>query len=64
MNTIQTEIDKCDKLANSYYNLDASGKRRAAGDWMEQVKKTAKMINNEFKKPIMNEKGGKFSQSF
>ena len=64
MNTIQTEIDKCDKLANSYYNLDASGKRRAAGDWLEQVRKTAKMINNRFKKPIMNEKGGKFSQSF
>ena len=64
MNTIQIEIDKCDKLANSYYNLDASNKKRAAGDWLEQVRKTAKMINTEFKKPIMNEKGGKFSQSF
>ena len=57
-------MHKCDEMANSYYNLDASGKRRAAGDWLEQVRKTAKMINNRFKKPIMNEKGGKFSQSF
>ena len=57
-------MHKCDKMANSYYNLDASGKRRAAGDWLEQVRKTAKMINNRFKKPIMDEKGEKFSQSF
>ena len=57
-------MHKCDKMANSYYNLDASSKRRAAGDWLEQVRKTAKMINTEFKKPIMNEKAGKFSQSF
>ena len=57
-------MNKCDEMANGYYNLDASGKRRAAGDWLEQVRKTAKMINNEFKKPIMNEKGGKTSQSF
>ena len=47
-------MHKCDEMANSYYNLDASGKRRAAGDWLEQVRKTAKMINTEFKKPIMN----------
>jgi hypothetical protein len=64
MNSIRIEMHKCDEIANSYYNLDASGKRRAAGDWLEQVRKTAKMINNEFKKPIMNEKGGKTSQSF
>ena len=57
-------MHKCDEMANSYYNLDASGKRRAAGDWLEQVRKTAKMINNRFKKPIMNEKREKFSQSF
>jgi predicted LPLAT superfamily acyltransferase len=57
-------MHKCDEMANSYYNLDASGKRRAARDWLEQVKKTAKMINNRFKKPIMDEKGEKFSQSF
>ena len=57
-------MHKCDEMANSYYNLDASGKRRAAGDWLEQVRKTAKMINNRFKKPIMDEKGEKFSQSF
>ena len=57
-------MHKCDEMANSYYNLDASDKRRAAGDWLEQVRKTAKIINIEFKKPIMNEKRGKFSQSF
>ena len=57
-------MHKCDEMANSYYNLEASGKKRAAGDWLEQVRKTAKMINTEFKKPIMNEKGEKFSQSF
>jgi len=64
MNSIRIEMHKCDEIANSYYNLDASGKKRAAGDWLEQVRKTAKMINTEFKKPIMNEKGEKFSQSF
>ena len=58
MNTIRIEIDKCDKLANSYYNLDESGKRRAAGDWLEQVRKTAKMINNRSNKPIMNVQNG------
>ena len=64
MNTIRNEMAKCDLLASCYYNVEASGKERAAGDWLEQVKKTAKMINTEFKKPIMNEKGEKFSQSF
>ena len=58
MNTIRIEIDKCDKLANNYYNLDASGKKRAAGDWLEQVRKTAKMINNRSNKPIMNVHNG------
>ena len=57
-------MHKCDEMANSYYNLDASAKKRAAGDWLEQVRKTAKMINNGSIKPIMNEKGGKTSQSF
>ena len=57
-------MHKCDLLASRYYRLDSGSRERAAGDWLEQVKKTAKMINNEFKKPIMNEKGGKFSQSF
>jgi len=64
MSSIKIEMHKCDEMANSYYNLDASAKKRAAGDWLEQVRKTAKMINTEFKKPIMNKKGGKFSQSF
>ena len=64
MNTIRNEMAKCDLLASRYYNVEASGKERAAGDWLEQVKKTAKMINNGSIKPIMDEKGGKFSQSF
>jgi len=64
MSSIRIEMHKCDEMANSYYNLDASAKKRAAGNWLKQVRKTAKMINNEFKKPIMNEKGGKTSQSF
>ena len=64
MNTIRNEMAKCDLLASRYYNVEASGKERAAGDWLEQVRKTAKIINNGSVKPIMNEKGGKFSQSF
>ena len=57
-------MHKCDEMANSYYKLDSGSRERAARDWLKQVKKTAKMINSEFKKPIMNEKGGKTSQSF
>ena len=55
---------ECDRLASRYYRLDSGSRERAAGNWLEQVRKTAKMINNRLKKPIMNEKGGKFSQSF
>jgi len=58
MNTIQTEIDKCDKLASRYYRLDSGSRERAAGDWLEQVKKTAKIINNRSNKPIMNVQNG------
>ena len=64
MSSIRIEMHKCDEMANSYYRLDSGSRERAARDWLEQVKKTAKMINTEFKKPIMNKKGGKFSQSF
>jgi len=64
MNSIKIEMNKCDILASRYYRLDSGSRERAARDWLEQVKKTAKMINTEFKKPIMNEKGGKFSQNF
>jgi len=55
---------ECDNLASRYYRLDSGSRERAARDWLEQVRKTAKMINNRLKKPIMNEKGGKFSQNF
>ena len=64
MSTIQNEMAKCDLLASRYYNVEASGKERAAGDWLEQVRKTAKMINNESIKPIMDENRSKLSQSF
>jgi hypothetical protein len=64
MKTIEQLIRECDNLASRYYRLDSGSRERAARDWLEQVRKTAKMINNRFKKPIMNEKEGKFSQSF
>jgi len=55
---------ECDNLAARYYRLDSGSRERAARDWLKQVKKTAKMINSRFKKPIMNKKEGKFSQNF
>jgi hypothetical protein len=64
MNNIKQLMDELDHQAARYYNLAVSDRERAARDWLEQVRKTAKMINNRFKKPIMNEKGEKFSQSF
>jgi len=64
MKTIEQLTRECDNLASRYYRLDSGSRERAARDWLKQVKKTAKMINNRFKKPIMNEKEGKFSQSF
>jgi hypothetical protein len=64
MKTIEQLIRECDNLASRYYRLDSGSRERAARDWLEQVRKTAKMINNRFKKPIMDEKEGKFSQSF
>ena len=64
MADIKQLMRECDDLASRYYRLDSGSRERAARDWLEQVKKTAKMINTEFKKPIMNEKGGKFSQNF
>ena len=57
-------MNKCDILASRYYRLDSDSRERAARDWLKQIKKTAKIINTEFKKPIMNKKRGKFSQSF
>ena len=61
---IEQLLRECDRLASRYYRLDSGSRGRAARDWLEQVRKTAKMINNRFKKPIMDEKEGKFSQSF
>ena len=61
---IEQLIRECDALASRYYRLDSCSKERAARDWLKQVKKTAKMINNRFKKPIINEKREKFSQNF
>jgi hypothetical protein len=61
---IEQLLRECDNLASRYYRLDSGSRERAARDWIEQVKKTAKIINNRFKKPIMNKKEGKFSQSF
>jgi len=61
---IEQLLRECDNLASRYYRLDSGSREQAARDWMEQVRKTAKIINNRFKKPIMNEKEGKFSQSF
>ena len=61
---IEQLIRECDALASRYYRLDSGSRDRAAGDWLEQVRKTAKMINNGSVEPIMDEKGGKFSQSF
>ena len=63
MNTIRNEMAKCDLLASRYYNVEASGKERAAGDWLEQVKKTAKMINNGLNKPRMNAQNGFFDST-
>ena len=64
MADIKQLMRECDDLASRYYRLDSGSRERAARDWLEQVRKTAKMINNRFKKPIMDEKRGKFSQSF
>ena len=63
MNTIRNEMAKCDLLASRYYNVEASGKERAAGDWLEQVRKTAKMINNGLNKPRMNVQNGFFDST-
>jgi len=53
---IEQLLRECDLLASRYYRLDSGSRERAARDWLKQVRKTAKMINNRFKKPIMNKK--------
>ena len=58
MKTIEQLTRECDLLASRYYRLDSGSRERAAGDWLEQVKKTAKMINNRSNKPIMNVQNG------
>ena len=44
MNSIKIEISKCDMLASRFYEVGARDKQRAAGDWLDQVKKAAKVI--------------------
>ena len=64
MNNIEQLIRECDALAARYYSLDAGSRQQAARDWRLKCEEVAKMINNGSIKPIMDEKGGKFSQSF
>jgi len=56
MNTIEQLIRECDNLASRYYRLDSGSRERAARDWLEQVKKTAKLVQARYKKPRMNTK--------
>jgi hypothetical protein len=65
MSTIKIEMHKCDELASRFYNVGAGDKQRAAGDWLDQVKKVANMIktgqiNSECNKntTLKNKKGG------
>ena len=55
---IEQLLRECDNLAARYYRLDSGSRERAARDWLEQVKKTAKMINNKSNKPKMNVHNG------
>ena len=56
MEDIKQLIRECDILAARYYNLAASDRERAARDWLEQVRKTAKLVQARYKKPKMNTK--------
>jgi hypothetical protein len=56
MNTIEQLIREADNLAARYYNLAASDRERAAGDWLEKVKQAAKLVQVKSKKPNMNKK--------
>ena len=53
---IEQLIRECDALAARYYRLDSGSRERAAGDWLKQVKKTAKLVQAKYKKPKMNTK--------
>jgi hypothetical protein len=55
---IKKLISECDELANSYYNTDSRDKERVARSWQLKVAEIAKLIKNEFKKPILNKKEG------
>ena len=55
---IEQLIRECDALASRYYRLDSGSRERAARDWLKQVKKTAKIINNRSNKPKMNVHNG------
>jgi hypothetical protein len=58
MSTIKIKklMSECDELANSYYNTDSRDKERVARSWQLKVAEIAKLIKNEFKKPILNKK--------
>ena len=49
-------MSECDELANRYYNTDFRDKERVARSWQLKVAEIAKLIKNEFKKPILNKK--------
>jgi hypothetical protein len=55
---IKKLMSECDELANSYYNTDSRDKERVARSWQLKVAEIAKLIKNEFKKPILNKKEG------
>ena len=56
MANIKQLMRECDNLASRYYRLDSGSRERAAGDWLEQVRKTAKLVQARYKKPRMNTK--------
>ena len=60
MSTIKIKklMSECDELANSYYNTDSRDKERVARSWQLKVAEIAKLIKNEYKKPILNKKEG------
>ena len=55
---IEQLIRECDNLASRYYRLDSGSRERAARSWQLKVAEIAKLIKNEFKKPILNKKEG------
>jgi hypothetical protein len=56
MNTIEQLIREADNLAARYYNLAASDRERAAGDWLRKIRQAAELVQVKSKKPNMNRK--------